>query len=471
MPVKEKCLEIEELRPRVHRLFFPEKKDLVEDFSTGLELEIWPFRKTDTSPNKLVRFHEEGGTGLIDILQASQHQINGLEWAPGPGGMPRFVIGDGGQLTFEPGGQLEYSAAPQATLDLAVADISAIIESLRCTLKPHGIWFYHGGLNPWYSVDEVGLNLQKERYIHMNNYFKAKGPYGQRMMRLSTSLQVNLDAGDPQTAQRRWLAANLLTPVFTAMFGNSPFLEGKPNGAHSYRALIWQRLDPSRTGFQPGFLAEDYQPCPVTQYLDFALAADCQRLPDKAGKLVFDGRFLSFQDWMDQGSHGWFPTLEDFDMHLTTLFPNVRARGFFEVRYLDGQSKVWCAVPGIMLTHLLYSEPARERAIQLLAPYRTQLPQMEERAAIQGMTEPEIAPLTQEIANLALEAAGQIESEPVVGLCEAFLNHYTRRNRNPASDLLDLNNGQVFTPAQYREWEARQVEAAGNLLETICEYS
>lgn len=285
MTAREQLLRSEELGQSVSRLFFPQGK--TQDRSVGLELEIWPFRETAETPNALIRFYDDNGTGLIQILERMIGVIPGLSWDPLPNGMARFKIGDG-FITFEPGGQLEYSGPPKKSLDEAIQDITGVMESLRCALKSHNIWFFHSGLNPWHTIDEVGLLLQKPRYQNMNNFFRAVGPYGQKMMRLSTSLQVNLDAGEPETAQRRWLAANLLAPVFTAMFSNSPFVESKATGAHSFRSIIWQNLDPSRAGFQKDFLALQYQPCPVQQYMQFALDAYCLWLPDGKGGMAFD---------------------------------------------------------------------------------------------------------------------------------------------------------------------------------------
>lgn len=470
MPKKGKSLVMELLKNKVKHLFFPDRQ-LDDSRSVGLELEIWPFRHSEHSPNELVRFENERGTGLIQLLRKLLDEIENLKYSPTPEGAHRFVYDNGGNLTFEPGGQLEYSGAPKPTLAEAIQDLNFVIEDLRCRLKPHGIWFFHSGLNPWYSIAEVGLQITKERYLHMNRFFESVGPFGQKMMRLSTSLQVNLDAGSPPTAQRRWLAANLLAPVFTAMFGNSPFVDGKATGAYSFRSLIWQRLDPSRAGIPRGFMTENYDPCPVEQYFRFALDAYCMRIPDSDGRPVFDGRFLSFRDWMEQGSHGYFPDIGDWDIHLSTLFPEVRARGFFELRFLDAQSRVWCAVPGILLTHLLYDREATEGVINLLSPYRTTLMPMLEVAARQGMDEPEIAGLAREIYALAMDAAEKAELPTVLALCEQFYQHYTSKNRNPAHDLLDLNEGRLFTPAQYRDFEKRQVDRAGEILDIICEYS
>ncbi len=470
MPIKEKTLDLESLKTPVRRLFFPDGPN--EGRSVGLELEIWPFRESAQGMNTPIPFYDDKGQGLIQMLKYIEDFVDGLAWDPLPNGTPRFRIADKGFLTFEPGGQLEYSGSPKPTLREAIKEITRVLEDLRCKLKGQGVWFFHSGLNPWHSLSQLGLQLQKDRYINMNNFFKAIGPYGQKMMRLSTSLQVNLDVGNAETAQRRWLAANLLAPIFTALFANSPFVEGRATGAYSYRSLIWQNLDPSRTGFQKGFLSQDYQPCPVEQYFQFALNAFNMSLPDARGRKVFDGRFLSFLNWMENGSNGFFPDMKDWEDHLSTLFPEVRARGFFEIRYLDAQSKVWCPIPGILLTHLLYNKSACEKVIGMLESYRTTLPAMLDVAAHRAMEEPEIGELARRIYRLAIDTAILEGEEPnILELCERFFHLYSSRNRTPAHDLTELNDGALFTPAQYRDFEKGQIDAAGDLLDIICEYS
>ena len=469
MPQKKKTLTPDMLRPDIYKLFFPEHH-VPGSQAVGLELEIWPFREVEGEPAQLIRLKNEEGTGLIQMLKTLEDDIESLEFAPTADGAPRFKISDGGQLTFEPGGQLEYSGPPKETLAEAIRDITQVVEILRCHLKKFGVWFFHSGLNPWYTVDEVGLQIDKERYIHMNNFFKTVGPYGQKMMRLSTSLQVNLDDGDPATSQRRWLAANLLAPIFTATFANSPFVHREATGAYSFRSLIWQRLDPSRAGIPQGILSETYQPCPVSQYLDFALNAWVMRLPNQQGHPVFDDSFRSFSHWMEHGYNGYFPDHEDWLVHLTTLFPEVRARGFFEVRYLDAQSKVWCSIPGILLAGLLYNAEATEEVIRIMEPYRRTLPGMLEVAAVKALDDDEIAGLAARIYRLAMDAQDN-NDERVLELSDRFFDLYTSRRRNPARDLIDLNDGALFTPQQYRDFERRQMDLAGDLIHTICDHN
>lgn len=467
MSQKEPCLTLEMLHEYIQRQFVPGE---VHDGSVGFELEIWPFRGDSKSAATLVPLFAKDGSGLVQIIKQLEHRVTGLKWAPTASGSPRFEIGSGGQLTFEPGGQLEYSGPPKNTLDAAISDITTVIEALRCNLKSYDIWFFHSGLNPWHSLEEIGLHLNTSRYLNMDRYLQAKGPYGQRMMRQSTSLQLNVDTGEPEFMNRRWLAANLLSPIFTALFGNSPFVDGKPTGAYSFRTLIWQNLDTSRTGFPKGFLEPSYCSCPAQQYREFALNAHLLRLPDSTGQLRFQDKFLNFGEWMKEGHLGLFPDMDDWANHVSTLFPEVRVRGFLEIRYLDGQSKVWCAVPAIVLTHLLYNADACEKVIKWLMPYRTTLPGMVTVAAQKGMDEDEIARLAKRIFQLAIDSLAQAEKENVALLCEYFFKAYTHRHSNPGAELARLNNGEVFSASQYRDFEASQVENAGDLLQIICKY-
>lgn len=469
MPQKNATLQMDALKQKVHQAFFPENSQ--DKGMVGLELEVWPFRDAPEQPNQLIPFFNDEGTGLIQILQTLEPKIDGLVFQPLADGTPKFLLKNGGNLTFEPGGQLEYSGAPMPSVTEAIAAIHYIIETLRCHLKSHGIWFFHSGLNPWYTVEDVGLQLQKPRYTNMNRYFRTIGHYGQKMMRLSTSLQINLDVGNPQTAQRRWLAANLLGPLFTATFANSPFINRQATGSYSFRSIIWQHLDPSRTGFQKGFLQDPYMPCPVEQYFQFALDAHLMRPPTPTGDQEFSGQFLSFQEWLEKGHNGYFPNMDDWEFHLTTLFPEVRAKGFFEIRYLDAQSKVWCSVPGILLANLLYSERACEQVIQWLNPYRSQLPNWQKLAAERGLDDAETAQWAKRIFDLAMKTTPSEQPDSVSALCERFFERYTYHQRMPASDLLSLNNGNVFTPEQYRAFEKEQLESVGDILQTICEYA
>jgi len=454
MPTKKPSLAIESLKTHLLEIFFNKLNE--DKTQVGLELEFVPFRRTEERIDGFVPLFDSGD-GLVEMLTRRERRLSVLPEAPADDPLRLSTVA-GGQLTFEPGAQLEYSSAPHGSLYGVVRELAQILDELRRHVEPEGLWFLQSGLNPWYRVDEIPLQLNKPRYRHMNHYFASLGPFGQRMMRLSTSLQVNLDVGNAQTAPRRWLVANLLAPIMCATFANSPFCERRFQKVKSYRTIIWQNLDPSRTGFQRGLEAVDYDPCPIQQYLDFALDACCMWLPNRNGELVFDGHYRTFRHWLKCGFHGLYPDFDDWTTHLTTLFPQVRPRGFFEIRYLDAQSQAFWMIPGVILTHILYDAETCERVIELLMPYRTNLSGMMLEAATQGLDEPEIADRAKRVFTLAMDAASRSESQPIMEICESFFRDYTYRNRCPADDLIELNDGRVFSPQQYLDYEARLAE-------------
>ncbi len=454
MPSTHRQVTCGQLRNQILKSFF---HDMNEDRRVvGLELEIMPFRATNERENSLIPLHGENGV----VNAVHQLPLSDPKWsfAPLADGTPRFAHVDGAQITFEPGAQIEYSSAPHPDLIGVITTMNDFICQLNQVLAESNIWLFHGGLNPWYNIEDVGLQMRKERYQNMNNFFAARGPFGQKMMRLSTSLQVNLDVGTAEVAPRRWLAANLMAPIMTAAFANSPFVEGKVAGAKSFRSIIWQNLDPTRTGFQRGLEAADYRPCPVEQYLDFAVDAYCMFLPDESGNMVFDGHFRTFRHWMECGFRGYYPTMDDWMMHLSTLFPEVRPRGFYEIRYLDALCASYWMIPGIVLTHILYDETAREQVIEWLSPYRTTLTGMLREAATRGLDDDELAGLTKRVFELALTTASGREDERLVRILDQFMREFTLQQRCPADELLEINDGKVFTARQYRDFEAKKAD-------------
>lgn len=466
MPNAKSTLDFSLLKTHLLKAFFKELKD--EAQNVGLELELIPFGDEAGKKNRPVGLFDNQGGGTIPLLRRYAADCPTLTFETEQLGMPRFIVKEGGQLTFEPGGQIEYSGPPKPSMSLAVADMARVLRQLEEALTPHGIWFFHGGLNPWYQVEEIPLQLQKQRYRSMDRFFAARGPFGQKMMRLSTSLQINLDVGTASTAPRRWMAANLLAPLMVAAFANSPFCGRERMNAKSFRSVIWQNLDHSRTGVQKGFEATNYDPCPVEQYFQFALDAYCMRLPDAQGNMVFDGHFRTFRYWMTHGFRGFFPDFDDWTDHLSTLFPVVRPRGFFELRYIDAQSKAYWMVPGVILTHLLYDEKAREAIIDMMQRYRTTLTGMMREAAMHGLADPELADCVKRMFRIAFKAAESAENSDLLKICELFFSDLTYLGKTPADALIALNQGTVFSPEQYWNFERTNLEHVAPWLDKVC---
>jgi glutamate--cysteine ligase len=214
----------------------------------------------------------------------------------------------------------------------------------------------------------------------MDRYFDRLGPWGAWMMRCTASLQVNLDVGPPESASARWRVANLLGPVLVASFANSAadLPDGTP--AVSGRAWIWSRVDPDRTGARGGGRALS----PRKAYLDFALRAPV--MFDAQTRPVFqpDGRVPRFGEWWEGRTARREQTIEDWRVHLGTLFPDVRPRGWLEIRPVDVPQPAWWPVPAAFLSALLYDRRALREAEALLGALHA-TPDLSARALTHGL--------------------------------------------------------------------------------------
>ncbi|NUR06438.1 MAG: ergothioneine biosynthesis glutamate--cysteine ligase EgtA [Nocardioidaceae bacterium] len=256
-------------------------------------------------------------------------------------------------VTFEPGGQLELSSAvfpgPSACWQALTEDA----EHARRALAAAGLVLLPTAIDPHRAPHR---QLQHPRYDAMEAYFAAAGPdsaeTGPVMMTGTAALQVNLDIGhDLDDACRRWRLLHDLAPVLVATFANSPIHAGRDTGWKSARQQVWQRLDLERTTMPPG-------PDPASAWTQYALDAHLMlRRRDGDDWRVEHG--TTFHDWLVSDDP---PTEDDLATHLTTLFPPVRPRGWFEVRYLDAQPWRWWPVPMAVLTALVEDPDASEVA-------------------------------------------------------------------------------------------------------------
>jgi glutamate--cysteine ligase len=287
----------------------------------------------------------------------------------------------------------------------------------------------------------------------MATYFARRGPHGHVMMCHTCSLQVNLDLGPPGVAAERWLVANLAAPLVTATFACSPSPE-----AVCGRALQWLALDPTRTGVPQLLVAGIGDP--VKHLVDFALRADMLLLRTSDGGAVPGVPGWTFADWLRDGHprHGR-PTVSDLAYHLTTLFPEVRSRGFLEIRGVDALPARWQAVPVTLLTGLLYDDRARTAVKGVLERHRRRLPTLLQKAAVVGVADPELCALAVETWSLALAGARRLPSGYVrsvdLAKTEAFLDRFTLRGRCPSDELRERL---VVGPAAALAWAAELVE-------------
>jgi glutamate--cysteine ligase len=260
---------------------------------------------------------------------------------------------------------------------------------IRNAMSNAGIELLARGVDPFNAIDSVPLQLQRERYTGMTRYFDSIGPSGVQMMRQTAALQINLERGeDPKS---RWRLLNGLAPIVVALFANSRQYEHKPTGWASYRAQLWRTLDPSRTG-----IIYD-EAAPVERYLRFALDAIAMRGGDGSA-------YRPFREWISEPAEN----REDWLFHLSTLFPEVRPKEFFELRSADTIEPDALAAPVVFVTSLVYDEECADRAAELIgAPSEKLL----ERAGRLGLADPEIRRIASRLVVLALDGGRRLGTD------------------------------------------------------------
>ncbi|HUV31989.1 MAG TPA: glutamate--cysteine ligase, partial [Devosiaceae bacterium] len=268
-----------------------------------------------------------------------------------------------GAVSLEPGGQLELSGVPLATLHETCSETHAHLKTLRHVAEPMGIRFLGIGVAPTWRLDDVPL-MPKARYRIMTPYMEKVGTLGTSMMRRTSTVQANLDFSTEPDMVTKMRVALALQPVVTAMFANSPFVDGKPSGFLSYRGRIWLHTDPARTGMLP-FVFEDGMG--FERYVDYALDVPMYFVI-RGGEFI-DCTGQSFRDFCAgrlPALPGETPTRADWDNHLSTIFPEVRLKSFLEMRGADcGPWEEICALPAFW-TGLLYDQGSLAEAWELV---------------------------------------------------------------------------------------------------------
>lgn len=401
----------------------PQRRRLVEDVRQrlftpgsgppriGAEVELIPLRADDGSPVP-VR-DDETGPGLLGFLRRYGDPL-GWTARTGRHGGPELVTPDGGVISFEPGGQVELATRPRPSVDALVADLERIVPPLVDAAADEGVRLLGIGMDPVNRLERARLQLPGERYQTMHRYFAAIGEAGPRMMLQTAAIQVNVELGSPgASAALRWRVLNAVAPYLTAIFANSPAYAGEDTGFASYRARQWRLLDRRRTGLLG---REDDR---VGEYADFALSA---------GWVFGPGESEPFVDRLLRGA----ATLDDWRRHLSTLFPEIRPRGYLEIRGIDALPPRWYPAPLVLLAGLIADDRVLIRAGEIAGEPDSALLQ---DAARVGLGDPRIAGPASELFALALDAAERAGTGPtVVGAAREFFQRYTARSRAPADD-------------------------------------
>jgi glutamate--cysteine ligase len=358
-----------------------------------------------------------------------------------------FDVTGGGAISLEPGGQFELSGAPVETIHQTCTELQAHLSQLREVARPLGIGFLGLGMTPNWRRADVPV-MPKQRYKIMTNYMPKVGSRGLDMMYRTCTVQTNLDFSSEADMVKKLRISLALQPIATALFANSPFTEGKPNGLLSMRSEIWRDTDNARAGmlpfaFEPGMGFE--------RYVDYALDVPMYFL--KRGDDYVDVAGQSFRDLM-AGTLASMPgeraTISDWANHLTTIFPEVRVKRYMEMRGAD--SGPWRRLPALpaFWVGLLYDDAALAAAWEIVKDWtaderqqlRDDVPKLAFKAEIRGRSVLDLARACVTLAQEGLARRHRLDRE---GDDETQyldpLQDQISRGVTPAEELLERYNG------------------------------
>lgn len=386
-----------------------------------------------------------------DGPQSIRAMFRGLErfgWTPVfEGDHPIAMTFNGQSISLEPGGQFELSGAPLLSLHQTCDEVHTHLDQVKTVATELGVGFLGVGFHPTLRREDIPV-MPKGRYGIMKRYMPTRGNLGLDMMFRTATVQVNLDFASEADMVRKFRASLALQPVATALFANSPFTEGKPNGFLSYRSHIWTDTDPDRCGILP-FVFEDGMG--FERYADYALDVPMYFV-HREGRYI-DAAGQSFRDFLAgklPALPGEKPTMDDWADHLTTLFPEVRLKKFLEMRGADGGPwRRLCALPALWVG-LLYDDLALDAAMDLTADWtaeehaalRRDVPRLALKTPFRGGTVGDLARKVLDIAHGGLKRRAQMngfgeDETHFLSALFAILDE----GRTPAEEQLEAYHG------------------------------
>lgn len=384
----------------------------------------------------------EGPRSIRALLEGMQMLLG---WEPimeGPNIIGLFDVTGGGAISLEPGGQFELSGAPVETVHQTYAELQAHLAQLREIAEPLHIGFLGLGMSPKWTRAETPM-MPKGRYKIMTGYMPKVGRLGLDMMYRTCTVQTNLDYSSEADMVAKLRVSLALQPIATALFANSPFTEGKPNGFLSFRSEIWRDTDPDRSGmlpwaFEPGMGFE--------RWTDYAL--DVPMYFIKRGEAYIDVSGQSFRALLAgrlASRPGERASMSDWVNHLSTIFPEVRLKRYLEMRGSD--SGPWRRLPALpaFWVGLLYDEDALAAAWDLVKSWtaeerqklRDDVPVHGFKAAIRGHSVLDLAKECLALARRGLERRKHLDVNGCDETCYlAPLDEFVERGITPAEELL-----------------------------------
>jgi glutamate--cysteine ligase len=273
-----------------------------------------------------------------------------------------LVRGDA-SVTLEPGGQLELSGGKSDTIHQVCAEMRGHMREIGPLSRAMGVRWLGVGFHPFARCEDFEW-VPKQRYAIMKRYLPSRGGHALDMMLRTCTVQANFDYANEKDAMRKMRVCLALSPLVTTMFANSPWKEGRAHGGLTYRGRVWLDVDPDRTGLLPTLWRKE---AGFEDYVEWALDVP-MFLFKRAGQPVANTG-QSFRDFLERGFVGHAATIDDWKLHLNTLFPEVRLKKTIEVRGGDAQSTdMACALPALW-TGIVYDEKALGEAEAMVADW------------------------------------------------------------------------------------------------------
>jgi glutamate--cysteine ligase len=413
-----------------------------QEFRIGTEHEKFAFVVSTHDPVPY-----KGPRGIRALLQGMQMLLGWEAIMEGPNIIGLSDVTGGGAISLEPGGQFELSGAPVETIHQTAIELMAHRAQIHEVARPLGIGFLGIGMTPTWTRAEMPV-MPKGRYRIMTGYMPNVGGHGLDMMYRTCTVQANLDFSSEADMVKKLRVGLALQPIATALFANSPFTEGKPNGFLSYRSEIWRDTDPDRSGmlpwaFEPGMGFE--------RWVDYAL--DVPMYFVKRGSNYIDVAGQSFRDLLKgklPGLPGERATISDWANHLSTIFPEVRLKRYLEMRGADGGR--WQRLPALpaFWTGICYDDVSLDACWDLVKDWsaverhalRDDVPKLGFSAKVHGRSVLEVAKDCLELSRAGLarrrnrDRSGRDETRYLVPLDEIVA-----KGRTPAEELLAKFHG------------------------------
>jgi len=413
-----------------------------EDWRIGTEHEKFGFCK-----DSLLPLPYDGERSIHAVLSAlrDRHDWQELREADQLIGLTK----DGANISLEPGGALELSGAPLETIHETCDEVSVHLKEVKDIADEIGVGFIGLGAAPTWMHEEMPL-MPKGRYKLMDAYMGKVGTMGRTMMRRTSTVQVNLDYSSEADMIQKLRVGIALQPVAVALFANSPFFEGQPNGHKSWRSRVWRDTDNARAGMIPFVFDDDFG---FERWVEYALDVPMYFVY-RDGKYI-DALGQSFRDFLDgklPALPGEKPTLSDWADHLTTAFPEARIKKYIEMRGADGgQWRRLCALPAFWVG-LCYEQDSLDAAWDLVKDWDAETREaLRVTASVDGLCAKvgnidmhELSKSVLDIAHAGLAKRARPGAGGMIPDETHFLNalmESVETKKTPADELMDHYNG------------------------------